>query len=132
MLKSDPLSTSAYSKLGVIYQVRGDSNKVVETYQQMLRLTPADEELRTTAFGLFTRYNRAGAAEEVADEGIQRDPDNVEWYDLKSGACLAQEKFDCAIAELERFYAIDSTRAELNSRLMWGVRRNTAGPSAVS
>src|SRR5690606_11631197 len=34
------------------------------------------------------------------------------WYDLKSNACLMQEKYECAIDELERLWQVDSTRAD--------------------
>jgi tetratricopeptide (TPR) repeat protein len=111
-LKTDPLALNAYYKIGEIYQLRSDSVNAVATFQQMLRVDPLNDVLREQAFGLFQRYGRANAAEEVADEGIRNDPNNTDWYDLKSNACLQQEKFACAVDELERLFAIDPSRAD--------------------
>jgi hypothetical protein len=108
----DALSVEAYRQIGLIQQYTNDSTGVVETYQTMLRVDPTNQLLRDNAFGLFQRYGRPEAAEEVADEGIKLDPANTDWYDLKSNACLAQGKFDCAVRELEQVYAIDSTKAD--------------------
>lgn len=111
-VKSDPMSLDVYGKMGSIYHLRGDSANVISTYQTMLQVEPLDQVLRERAFQLFQIYGRPGAAEEVADAGIQRDPFNTDWYDLKSNACLMQEKYDCAIDELERLWQVDSTRAD--------------------
>jgi len=111
-LTTDPQSLTSYSELGVIYQKRADSAQVISTYQQMLRIEPLNQRLRETAFDLFRRYGSQDAAEQVADEGIRTDPDNTDWYDLKSNACLAQEKYGCAVEELEKLFAVDSTRAD--------------------
>lgn len=111
-LTTDPQSLTTYSELGVIYQKRADSAQVISTYQQMLRIQPLNELLRETAFDLFRRYGNQDAAEQVADEGIRTDPDNTDWYDLKSNACMAQEKFTCAVTVLAKLYEVDSTRAD--------------------
>jgi tetratricopeptide (TPR) repeat protein len=111
-VQSDPLSLATYEKMGSIYHLRGDSAKVITTYQTMLQVEPLDQTLRETAFQLFSIYGRPTAAEEVADAGIQRDPNNTDWYDLKSNACLMQEKYSCAVDELERLWNVDSTRAD--------------------
>ena len=111
-LSTDPQSLKSYDQLGVIYQKRADSSKVISTYQQMLRIDPLNQPLRELAFDLFRAYGSQDAAEEVADEGIRTDPANTDWYDLKSNACLAQEKFGCAVDELETFFTIDSTKAD--------------------
>jgi tetratricopeptide (TPR) repeat protein len=110
--KSDPMSLATYEKMGSIYHLRGDSAKVITTYQTMLQVDPLDQALRERSFQLFSIYGRPGAAEDVADAGIARDPDNTDWYDLKSNACLMQEKYSCAIDELERLWTNDSTRAD--------------------
>lgn len=108
----DAQSIEAYRQIGLIQQYTKDSTGVIETYQTMLRVDPTNQLLRDDAFGLFQRYGRPEAAEEVADEGIKLDPANTDWYDLKSNACLAQGKFDCAVRELEQVYAIDSTKTD--------------------
>jgi tetratricopeptide (TPR) repeat protein len=111
-VQSDPMSLGTYEKMGSIYHLRGDSAKVITTYQTMLQVDPLDQALRERSFQLFSIYGRPSAAEEVADAGIRRDPNNTDWYDLKSNACLMQEKWSCAIDELEKLWTVDSTRAD--------------------
>lgn len=105
---SDPASLDALTRISRIHTLRGDSTKTVETFQEMLRVDPTNQLLREEAFKLFIGYNRPQAALEVADQGITTDPENTDWYDLKSNACLYQQNFKCAIQELERVFQIDS------------------------
>lgn len=123
-VRSDPQSMPSYRAIQRIHHYRGDSAKVVATWQTMLEVDPLDQELREQAFTLFQAYGRPSAAEEVADAGIRRDPQNTDWYDLKSNACLVQEKLQCAIDELERMFTIDSTRADTNfySKITYATR----------
>lgn len=111
-VQGDPFSIPAYAQMASIYFLRGDSAKVISTYQTMLEVDPLDQTLRENAYKIFQAFGRPGAAEEVADAGIARDPANTDWYDLKSNACLVQEKFSCAVQELERLFGVDSTRAD--------------------
>ncbi len=106
--RGDSASLDALTRIAVVYQVRNDSVKTVETFQQMLRVEPTNQVLREEAFKLFLGYNRPEAAQEVADQGITHDPENTDWYDLKSSACLYQEDFKCAVQQLVRVYEIDS------------------------
>lgn len=111
-VQGDPQAIPAYAQIASIYFLRGDSAQVISTYQTMLEVDPLDQTLRENAFKIFQAFGRPSAAEEVADAGIARDPYNTDWYDLKSNACLQQEKFDCAVRELERLFEVDSTRAD--------------------
>jgi tetratricopeptide (TPR) repeat protein len=111
-VQGDPQSIPAYAQIASIHFRRGDSAEVISTYQTMLEVDPLDQTLRENAFKIFQAFGRPSAAEEVADAGIARDPANTDWYDLKSNACLQQEKFDCAVVELERLFDVDSTRAD--------------------
>lgn len=112
VIKADPLSLTAMSELAVIYQVQKDSSKVVETFQQMLRVAPSNQALRDQSYKLFASYGRPDAAMQVVEEGIKMDPANTDWYDLKSNVCLGREDYTCAIGALEELYAIDSTKAD--------------------
>lgn len=111
-VQGDPMAIPAYAQIASIHFRRGDSAQVISTYQTMLEVDPLDQTLRENAFKIFQAFGRPSAAEEVADAGIARDPANTDWYDLKSNACLQQEKFGCAVRELERLFEVDSTRAD--------------------
>lgn len=108
----DPLSLKAWNQLAILYQVTGDSANTVSTFQQMLRVAPTNQALREEAFGLFLRYDRPGAARQIAEEGLEIDPQNADLWDLKSNACLYTEDYPCAIDALEMAFAVDSTKAD--------------------
>lgn len=110
--EGDPLSLKAWNQLAILYQLTGDSARTVTTFQQMLRVAPTNQALREEAFGLFLRYDRPGAARQVAEEGLELDPQNADLWDLKSNACLYAEDYDCAIDALEMAYSVDSTKAD--------------------
>jgi len=113
--RGDRLSLDAWTALAVQYQAKSDSAQTIETFKELLRVAPTNEALRKEAFGLFQRYGRPDAAEEVADEGIKLDPANADFWDLKFGACIVQqkpEKNKCAVEALEQVYALDSTKAD--------------------
>jgi tetratricopeptide (TPR) repeat protein len=115
--QGDPLSLQAWTALAVQYQAKGDSAQTIETFKQLLRVAPTNEPLRKEAFRLFLNYGQVGAAENVADEGLQLDPANADLWDLKSSACLFQgeekpAKNKCAIDALEQVFALDSTKAD--------------------
>lgn len=113
--QGDPLSLFAWNLLAVQYQAKGDSAATLETYKRLLRVAPTNEPLRKEAFGLFQRYGRPDAAEGVADEGIALDPVNADMWDLKFGACIAQERPEknrCAVEALEHVFELDSTKAD--------------------
>ncbi len=111
-LRTDSMAIPAYSALALINFYRSDTTGTVGVWQQVLRVEPRNQQLRDQAFELFRQFGRQDAAEEVADEGIRLDPNNFDWYDLKSNTCLAQEKFTCALEVLEQGFSMDSTRAD--------------------
>lgn len=110
--EGDPLSLKAWNQLAILYQLTGDSARTVTTFQQMLRVAPTNQALREEAFGLFLRYDRPGAARQVAEEGLEIDPQNADLWDLKSNACLYAEDYACAIDALEMAFSVDSTKAD--------------------
>jgi len=113
--EGDPLSLPAWTALAVQYQAKGDSAATIETFKQLLRVSPTNEPLRKEAFGLFQRYGRPDAAEGVADEGIALDPANADLWDLKFGACIVQEKPEknrCALDALKKVFELDTTKAD--------------------
>lgn len=108
----DSLSLHALSRLGILYQEARDSARVVSTFQQMLRVSPTNQALREEAFGLFLRYGQPGAAQQIAEEGLEIDPQNADLWDLKSNACLNVEDYKCAIDALEQVFTNDTTKAD--------------------
>lgn len=108
----DSLSLKGWNQLAILYQLTHDSANVVSTYQQMLRVAPTNQVLREEAFQLFIRYGQPGAAQQIAEEGLEMDPQNADLWDLKSNACLYVEDYSCAIDALEQVFSNDSTKAD--------------------
>ncbi|MBL0180448.1 MAG: hypothetical protein IPP98_15235 [Gemmatimonadetes bacterium] len=112
--KADQYSLTAWQHIASIHANKGDSAKVVETYQQMLRVAPTNQLLRDQSYKVFQGYGRPDAAMQVVDEGIKMDPANTDWYDLKSNVCIGKGDLGCAVASLEELFSIDSTKADTN------------------
>ena len=111
-IKGDPQSLVVASAIAVVAQVRGDTARVVEMYQNMLAVAPTNQELREKAYVLFNRYGRPEAAMQVVDKGLELDPLNPDLYDLRSNICLGKEDYNCAIQSLEQVFALDSAKAD--------------------
>ncbi|MBK6495742.1 MAG: hypothetical protein IPG05_11700 [Gemmatimonadetes bacterium] len=110
--KADQYSLTAWQHIAFIHNFKGDSGKVVETYQQMLRVAPTNQVLRDQSYKIFQGFGRPDAAMQVVEEGIKMDPANTDWYDLKSNVCIGKGDFTCAVASLEEVFSIDSTKAD--------------------
>ena len=115
--KADQYSLTAWQHIAFIYSTKatpGDSAKVVETYQQMLRVAPTNQVLRDQSYKVFQGYGRPDAAMQVVEDGIKMDPANTDWYDLKSNVCIGKDDLGCAVSALEELFSIDSTKADTN------------------
>lgn len=112
--KADQYSLVAWQHIAFIHSIKGDSAKVVETYQQMLRVAPTNQTLRDQSYKVFQGYGRPDAAMQVVEEGIKMDPANTDWYDLKSNVCIGKGDLNCAVSSLEELFSIDSTKADTN------------------
>ncbi len=110
--RGDSLSLPVLSQLNEIYAAKGDTAKVLDIFQDMLRVAPTNQPLRDQAFKYMLRAGKPDLAKQVADEGLKTDPFNWDLYDLKSNACLFLSDFKCAIDALEQAFEVDSARAD--------------------
>lgn len=111
-VKGDPLSLFSWNQLAIIYQKKADTNKVVDAYQQMLRIAPTNQKLLEEAYGLFRRYGREDAATAVIDNGIANDPSNSDWYDLRANLCIQKNDYPCALGAIDQIWALDSSSVD--------------------
>lgn len=107
-VEGDPLSLPAYTMLAEEYEAQGDTAKVIESFQAMLLIAPTNEALRENAIKLFNQYGRPDAAVSIADAGIERDPFNPDFYDLKANAHAVAGQMPQALAALAMVYEIDT------------------------
>jgi tetratricopeptide (TPR) repeat protein len=108
----DPLSLPAYTALATEFEARGDTTRVIEAFQAMLLIAPTNEALRTNAIKLFNQYGRPDAAVAIADAGIERDPYNRDFYDLKANAHAVAGQMPDALGALAAIYDLDSARVD--------------------
>jgi tetratricopeptide (TPR) repeat protein len=113
-VKGDSLSLPALAQLADWFNAKSDTAAVVLKYQQMIKADPANLALIEQASKIFRAMGRPDAAEQVADQGIALDSLNTTMWELKSSACVFQQKYSCAVMSLEQVMTIDSTRADSN------------------
>ncbi len=110
--EGDPQSLKVWNSLAEQYEAVNDTAKVLQTFSEMLRVAPGNQEMRERIFKYMLRAGKPELAINVADEGLKVDPYNWDLYDLKSNACLFLSNFKCAIDALEQAYEGDSTLAD--------------------
>jgi tetratricopeptide (TPR) repeat protein len=110
-IHGDSLSLKALGELADVYNTRGDTSNVILKYQQMIEAAPTNRALIEQASKVFRSFGRPDAAERVADRGIALDSLDTPMWDLRSSACLYQNKYTCSVQSLEQIIAIDSARA---------------------
>lgn len=111
-VRGDSLSLPAWTLLAQQYQTAGDTGQMLNAFENMLRVAPANQALREELFRQFLNLGEIDRAKRVADEGLEIDPYNADLWDLKSNACLFASDFACAVESLEQAYAIDSSRVD--------------------
>ena len=113
-VKGDSLALKALGELADWYTARSDTANIVLKYQQMIEAAPTNRALIERASRVFRSLGRPDAAEQVADRGIALDSLDTAMWDLRSSACIFQQKYTCSVSSLEQIVAIDSTRADSN------------------
>ena len=111
-VEGDPQSLPALVMLAKEYESRGDTARLITTYQQMLVAAPTNDQLRKEAMQRFLSSNRTDAARKAAEDAIALDEYNPDLYDLMSNVCIFENNYKCAVDALETLYAIDSTKAD--------------------
>jgi hypothetical protein len=127
-VKADSLSLQSLAALADYYNARNDTAAVVLKYTQMIEAAPTNRPLIERASRVFRSFGRPDAAERVADRGIALDSLDMTMWDLRSSACVFQQKYNCAVESLEQMLSIDSTRADSNFLFRLAV---TAGSAAA-
>lgn len=126
-VKADSLSLQSLAALADYYNARNDTANVVLKYTEMIGAAPTNRPLIERASRVFRSFGRPDAAERVADRGIALDSLDMTMWDLRSSACVFQQKYNCAVQSLEQMLSIDSTRADSNFLFRLAV---TAGSAA--
>jgi tetratricopeptide (TPR) repeat protein len=108
-VKGDSTNTRAYEMLGRQYQVKGDTLKAAEIYQQQLAADPTDSRLRTGIVALLITQKQYQRAVELLDEGLQTNPTDVQSLQLKARACKDGSLWPCLLEANSALYELDSS-----------------------
>jgi len=111
-VSGDPLSLAAWTQLAAGREVAGDTTGTIEALKQMLLIAPTNQPLRELAFKKFLSYSKPEIAEEVANDGLELDPTNIDLIELRANARIFRENYTGALDDLEQIIALDSTRAD--------------------
>lgn len=114
-VKGDRLSLEAWGGLLGQYQQQGDTAQIVNTYTEILRVAPTNQDVREQALKYFIAAGKPELGEQIAREGIQNDAQNPDLYDLLATALLLQEKPEKnkeALEALQHVVQLDSTKAD--------------------
>jgi hypothetical protein len=111
-VRGDSLSLQVLAQLADVARAKEDTSTLVLRYQQMIEADPTNLALIEQASKVFRSMGRPDAAEQVADRGIALDSLNTTMWELRSSACVFQQKYTCAVNSLEQVMAIDSAKAD--------------------
>jgi tetratricopeptide (TPR) repeat protein len=133
-VKGDRLSLEAWGGLLGKYQEKGDTARIIETYKEILRVAPTNQQVREAALKWLVAANHPQVGEEVAREGLALDAANPDLWDLLSTACLVQqtpEKNKCALEALEQVVALDTAKADttLYQKALFVAAQDTTQPA---
>lgn len=109
-LQGDPMLERALERVGLLYQEKGDSLKALEAYRRALAFNQND---RPRWRGVIAGYIQIGHYErgaQLADEWLERQPDDIEVHQLKARACVDGGLWSCALEALAAQYGLDSTK----------------------
>jgi len=108
-LKGDSIHTRTYEMLGRQYQVKGDTLKAAEIYQQQLAADPTDSRLRTGVVALLITQKQYEQARALVDEGLKANPTDVQALQLKVRACKDGSLWPCLLEANAALYELDSS-----------------------
>jgi tetratricopeptide (TPR) repeat protein len=116
--KGDRMSLEAWGGLLGQYQQKGDTAKIVSTYEALIQLAPNNQKVVEEAVRFFIVAGVPDRAEQIASDAIKLDPSNPDNLMLLFRACLVQgaggkpDKMKCAIGAAEQMFALDTAKAD--------------------
>lgn len=106
-IRGDSLLDRAYRRVGQLYLQIGDSLNALAAFRAQMYLTPDD---RTRWYGVINQYIAIGEyseAEAIVNEWLERQPNDMEFLNLKTSACFRGKLWGCAVASLEKQYELN-------------------------
>jgi len=96
--QGDSLNATAWETIARGYQMKGDTVKAIEAFQQQLRGDPQNVQLRLGIAELLRQQRQHPLAVTVLDEGLARRPGDAKLLDLKSRICIDGQLWSCVLA----------------------------------
>lgn len=104
----DSLLVRAWERLGLLYQLRGDSLSALDAFVHQSRADVANRQLRIGVIAGAITMRDHDAAREMADDWLEANPGDLEVLQLKARGCVEGGLWECAMEALTQQYAADS------------------------
>lgn len=132
-VEGDSLSQRAWERLGRLRQAKGDSLGALEAFRVLARLNPDDRDRWRGILAGYIMVREYEQGQELADEWLTRNPDDLEFLQLKARACAEGGIWDCALDALAAQFDLDTSLARDTSfyALVLGAAQALGDRSAV-
>ncbi|MFQ6044875.1 MAG: tetratricopeptide repeat protein, partial [Gemmatimonadales bacterium] len=110
-VQGDSLSQRAWERLGRLRQAQGDSLGALEAFRVLARLNPDDRDRWRGILAGYIMVREYEQGEQLADEWLARNPDDLEFLQLKARACAEGAIWDCALDALTAQFDLDTSLA---------------------
>jgi tetratricopeptide (TPR) repeat protein len=113
--RGDSLNPTAWETIARAYQVKGDTVKAIDAFQNELRGEPQNMQLRLGIAELLRQQRLYPLAVTVLDDGLARKPGDAKLLDMKSRICIEGQLWRCVLegfvqrAEADSSVLADST-----------------------
>lgn len=108
----DSLNSVVLRQLARIYEERRDTTRLLGTLHRLLFVDAGDNDLRVSAARLFVVRNQTDSAVALLDEGLARNPSQVELLNAKSIALAAASRWAEAAATLTQVSELDTASVD--------------------
>lgn len=105
----DSLLARAWERLGLLYQLRGDSTAALDAFVNQSRADVGNRQLRVGVIAGAITMREYDTARELADEWLEETARDVEVLQLQARACVEGGLWDCAMDALTQQYEADSS-----------------------
>jgi len=105
----DSLNGNAWEELGRRLREMNDTTGALDAFRNQLRAEPNDSDLRFALAAGYVSVGQYADAVQILDEGLERNPGDLRFLQLKERACIEGELWKCGLEALEAEYDLDTT-----------------------
>ncbi len=116
-LKQQPDNASLRYQIGLMYKVRGDIDKAIETFEETLKYDPEHTQSLAQLTELFISRHEMEKAKEIATRWVAADPDNPNAHFSLAWAYVVERTFKEALPHMREAAQLDPRNTDLLNHL---------------